>query len=191
MFRCLSTRWTCAGCPAAEQQQRVKAITGSGRGLGFDLSKPPLMRLMLIRLAEGLSQFVWSHHHILLDGWSMSLLLTEVFQMYEAFRRHRPAQVLPVRPYRDYIAWLGRQDAGRAERFWVDWLKGFTSPTPLPFSRVQDLSTGETKTQLKALSASLVERLRSLAPATAFNAEYGDSNGVGSIACPATAESGT
>ena len=70
------------------------------------------MRLALIRLAEDAYQFIWSFHHLLLDGWSLPLLLKEVFQFYEAFCAGRELQ-LDSRPYGDYIAWLQQQDLPR------------------------------------------------------------------------------
>src|SRR5205085_305545 len=92
-----------------DQERAMEALIESDRGRGFELCRAPLIRLALIRLKEDLHQFIWTHHHLLLDGWSMSLLLTEVFRRYEAARRNRPAQLPSARPYRDYIAWLGRQ----------------------------------------------------------------------------------
>jgi amino acid adenylation domain-containing protein/non-ribosomal peptide synthase protein (TIGR01720 family) len=151
------------GLSATEQRERITSFIEADRSLGFDLFSAPLMRLALIRLGEDLHQFIWSHHHLLLDGWSLSLLLTEVFQSYESIRQNRPAQLLHARPYRDYIAWLGRQDLASAERFWREWLKGFSAPTQLPTSQAESFSTFEAKTELRALSASLTERLRSVA----------------------------
>src|SRR6185369_12925460 len=76
-------------------------------------------------------QFVYSHHHLLLDGWSDYLLLNEVFTFYEAFHTGRELQLEMPRPYRDYIAWLGQQDLSQAEGFWRQLLHGFNSPTVL------------------------------------------------------------
>lgn len=45
----------------------------------MELSKAPLMRLALFRLADDAYQFTWTHHHILLDGWSLPILFKEVF----------------------------------------------------------------------------------------------------------------
>jgi hypothetical protein len=74
---------------------------------------------------------VWTHHHLLLDGWSLPLVLGEVFQCYAAFAYDRPLSLPPLRPYRDYIAWLQRQDPAQAEAFWRRTLHGLTAPTPL------------------------------------------------------------
>lgn len=102
---------------------------------GFDLNKAPLMRISLIRLEDQLYKFIWSHHHLLLDGWSMPLLLKEVFELYAAFSQGRDLYLPPSRPYRDYIGWLQQQDLAKAEDFWRSVLKGFYAPTPLTVDR--------------------------------------------------------
>jgi len=119
------------GLSAIEQQAQLETFLESDRSLGFDLSKAPLMRLMLLQLAEDTYQFIWSHHHLLLDGWSTSLLLKEVFAFYRAFCRGQNLSLPRPRPYRDYIVWLQQQERTQAEFFWQQQLKGFTTPTPL------------------------------------------------------------
>jgi alpha-ketoglutarate-dependent taurine dioxygenase len=117
--------------PPAEQQTRLQAFLDADRAQGVEPSRAPLMRLALFRLGEDVHQLVWTHHHILLDGWSLPILFKEVFAFYEAFRQGADLQLEKGRPYRDYIAWLQRQDMAEAERFWRAELKGFATPTPL------------------------------------------------------------
>jgi len=125
------TRHDWRGIASAEQEQRLAAFLADDRAQGFDLRQAPLMRCTVIQLDEALHQFVWSIHHLLLDGWSVSRVLQEVFAVYEALCRQQPAHLEPTRPYRDYIAWLQKQDTARAETFWRENLAGFDAPTPL------------------------------------------------------------
>ncbi|MCI0495000.1 condensation domain-containing protein, partial [candidate division KSB1 bacterium] len=104
---------------------------------GFDLSEAPLMRLALIQEADDRYRFSWTHHHLLVDGWSMPLLLNEVFSIYESLNNGKAFQREPSRPYRDYIAWLQQQDQAKAEQFWRSYLKDFTAPTPITVDRFQ------------------------------------------------------
>ena len=114
----------------SEQRARLEEFLTADRKQGFDLAKPPLMRLTLMRLSERHYQFTWSFHHLLLDGWSSPIILAEFFALYEGFcRAERPA-LPPRRPYRDYIRWLQQQDLSQAESFWRAYLDGFTTPTP-------------------------------------------------------------
>ncbi|MDQ1592736.1 MAG: hypothetical protein QOG71_3363 [Pyrinomonadaceae bacterium] len=118
--------------PAAEQHERLRAYLTDDLRRGFDLSKAPLMRLALLRLSADTYQFIWSYHHLMLDGWCIPLVLREVFAFYEAFSRGESFAPERPRPYRDYIAWLRRQDLTQAEAFWRQTLKGFNAPTTLP-----------------------------------------------------------
>ena len=98
---------------------------------GFDLSRAPLMRLALIRMSDDECQFVWTYHHILLDGWSGTLVSRDIISFYRTLSRGDDLQLPKPRPYRDYIAWLQQQDLASAEKYWREALKGFTTATPL------------------------------------------------------------
>ena len=93
--------------------------------------QPPLSRLALLRIGEDVHQLVWSIHHVVIDGWCLSLLLHEVLDIYEAIRRGSEPRPRPSRPFRDYVAWLQHRDEKRAESYWRQALSGMTVPTPL------------------------------------------------------------
>ncbi|HEY6930871.1 MAG TPA: condensation domain-containing protein, partial [Thermoanaerobaculia bacterium] len=117
--------------PPKQRQSREAEFLLMDRERGFELARPPLMRLSLFRLEENLHRFIWSRHHLLTDAWSRSLVFDEVFSAYEAFRAgldfHPPAR----RPYGDYIAWLQEQDLAKAERYWRRLFEGFEGPSAL------------------------------------------------------------
>jgi len=120
------------------QQSKLAAWLKSDQTRGFDLHQAPLMRVTLFRLADETWRCVWSFHHLLLDGWSLSLALKDVFAFYEASRQGQDLRLPPPRPYRDYIAWLHAQDLKEAETFWRETLCGFTAPTSLHVQRVAE-----------------------------------------------------
>ncbi|MBW8875033.1 MAG: non-ribosomal peptide synthase/polyketide synthase [Acidobacteria bacterium] len=120
--------------PADEQRARLAGYLREDRRRGFDLSRAPLMRLALLRLGDDRHLLVWTHHHAILDGWSVPILLGDVSRFYLAAVQggeEGAAAVEPARPYRDYIAWLEAQNPAPGERFWRRTLAGFTQPTPL------------------------------------------------------------
>lgn len=120
------------GVPEEEQQARFASLLQRDRAAGLDLLRPPLMRLHVIRRGERDWILINSHHHLLLDGWSMAILLRDVVLAYEALaQRERPPLRTP-RPYRDYISWVHRQDLTQAETYWRGMLAGFDRPTPIP-----------------------------------------------------------
>ncbi|GAA1265801.1 hypothetical protein GCM10009677_17410 [Sphaerisporangium rubeum] len=121
--------------PDDEQQERFAELLEADRARGFDLAVPPLMRVHLIDRGAGRSWLVWTMHHISTDGWSLPILLAEVSRVYDALSLGEQITLPPVRPYRDFIAWLAERDLGEAERFWRGYLAGFEAPTPLPVDR--------------------------------------------------------
>jgi amino acid adenylation domain-containing protein len=129
--------------PPSEQKAKLEAFLISDRKQGFNLSKAPLMRLALMRLDEKRYQFTWSFHHLLLDGWSGPIVLSEFISLYEAYCRDEKPTLPHRRPYRDYIRWLQEQDLSRTELFWRDYLDGFTKPTPFGVDKPK--SEGETE----------------------------------------------
>jgi amino acid adenylation domain-containing protein/non-ribosomal peptide synthase protein (TIGR01720 family) len=126
------------GLSGEEQAERLRAFLEEDRKTGFDPSRPPLMRLALIRLAEDRSCFVWSYSHLLLDAWCRTLVLREVFAFYAAFSEGRDLELPEGRPFRNYIAWLDRQDAAAAAAYWRQTLAGVSQPTPLWIDRLPD-----------------------------------------------------
>ncbi|MBD1896805.1 non-ribosomal peptide synthetase [Coleofasciculus sp. FACHB-129] len=143
------------------QAERLEMFLQADRDRDFDLSQAPLMRLALIRLANDTYQVVWSHHHILLDGWSGPLVFQEVYAFYQAFCQGQELHLERPRPFREYITWLQQQDLSKAEAFWRKTLQGFTAPTPLGLDRMHNqasLENNENEQQMKlsqAVSAAL------------------------------------
>ncbi|WP_139488457.1 non-ribosomal peptide synthetase [Brevibacillus dissolubilis] len=118
-----------------EQEAFLHEYRMEDRKRGFNIEEAPLIRLNLFLLDKDVCQFMWTCHHVLLDGWSMPLVFGEVFGTYDMIRSGKPVQLPPVRAYRDYIVWLKKQNLANAEEHWRQKLKGFYEPTPLVFER--------------------------------------------------------
>ncbi|MEU8896756.1 amino acid adenylation domain-containing protein [Nocardia sp. NPDC048505] len=113
---------------AAEQQRR------------FDPAVAPMVRFAMHRTLSGRSFLTLTTHHLLVDGWSMPLLMKDLLTLYAT---RGDATVLPrVRPYRDYLAWLSRQDPAASLRAWTEALAGL-EPTPLAPALPAPLAPGE------------------------------------------------
>ncbi|HZM00863.1 MAG TPA: condensation domain-containing protein, partial [Planctomycetota bacterium] len=95
---------------AAERQEWLERFLAEDGARGFALDEPSLVRLALIRTGESSHELVWTLHHIVLDGWSGALVLADLLACYDGLRRGQEPDLPPVRPYRDYILWLRRQD---------------------------------------------------------------------------------
>ncbi|SCK55859.1 non-ribosomal peptide synthetase [Streptomyces sp. WMMB 322] len=115
----------------AEREEHYEAFRARQRGAGFDLRRPPLMKLALIRFEDDLYRFFWSFPHLVMDGWSFGLVLQEFAALYAARCRKEPAGLAPARSYRDYVAWWKQQDMAGAEEFWRRELAGYVPPPAL------------------------------------------------------------
>ncbi|KUM73488.1 non-ribosomal peptide synthetase [Streptomyces curacoi] len=113
--------------PAREREPAFDRLLGEDRDQRFDLTRPPLVRFRLVTLGERDHRLLISSHHLLWDGWSAPVLVRELFQLY---RSGGDAAALPaVRPYRDYLAWLSRQDREAAKEAWRAALHGLDEPS--------------------------------------------------------------
>ncbi|MFE4462893.1 amino acid adenylation domain-containing protein, partial [Nocardia tengchongensis] len=95
----------------------------------FDMGAGPLLRITLFRTAADRYRVCVTSHHILIDGWSMPLLVQDMLLLYAA--DGDASRIPAVRPYRDYLAWLAARDHGAARDAWRETLAGFDEPTPL------------------------------------------------------------
>ncbi|MFI7500903.1 amino acid adenylation domain-containing protein [Streptomyces sp. NPDC049687] len=115
--------------PPDEREPALEQLLGRDRSERFDLARPPLLRFRLVRLAERDHRLVISSHHLLWDGWSAPVLVRELFRLYAT---HGDLTALPrVRPYRDYLAWLARQDRDAARQAWQAVLADLDEPSLL------------------------------------------------------------
>ncbi|MGV9938713.1 amino acid adenylation domain-containing protein [Streptomyces sp. NPDC003401] len=134
----------------ATDADRIAELTEEDRLRPFDMARPPLLRFRLIRTGGTTHRFVLTAHQILFDGWSMPVIIGELFTLYG----DPSAPLPPVTPYKTYLAHLARQDAAGAEAAWREALDGLTEATlvapggtdgsRLPDHHVLDLPAGFT-----------------------------------------------
>jgi amino acid adenylation domain-containing protein/non-ribosomal peptide synthase protein (TIGR01720 family) len=120
---------------AGAEDARFAELLRADRARGFDYAQPPLMRVTLVALPGDRLRCLWTFHHLLLDGWSLPLVLGAVLRAYVALSEgHSPAS-RPAARFEDYIAHLERRDRAAEASFWRAHLAGLTPPRPLPLPR--------------------------------------------------------
>jgi amino acid adenylation domain-containing protein len=144
----------------AERAERLESFLVADRTRRFDLDEPPLLRFTLVHLTPDEHRLVLTNHHILLDGWSMPLVIGELFELYA---RGGDDSMLPrVAPYRDYLAWLAGRDRDAAMEAWRGALSEVHGPTLLSGEHRQ--TTRDLPEQLMLeLDAALSDALRETA----------------------------
>ncbi|HXL93381.1 MAG TPA: amino acid adenylation domain-containing protein, partial [Streptosporangiaceae bacterium] len=111
------------------QEAMLAGFLAADREQGFDLSRAPLFRVTVIRTAPDRHLVVMSHHHLLLDGWSVPIVGAEVLTAYQAINNGTPAELGEVVPYVRYLDWLSSCSRDAAADFWRDYLRGHSGTT--------------------------------------------------------------
>ncbi|MER6915625.1 amino acid adenylation domain-containing protein [Streptomyces sp. NPDC000594] len=108
---------------AADVPAALAALAGEERARRFDPDRPPLLRFALVRLADDRYRLLFTSHHLLMDGWSAPLLLTDLFTRYAG------GEPVERRPFADYLGWLAGRDERAALDAWRAALAGTAEPT--------------------------------------------------------------
>ncbi|GAA1607134.1 hypothetical protein GCM10009679_08710 [Saccharothrix algeriensis] len=116
-----------SGLPVDDRDAELVRVVTRDRAVRFDVARPPLVRFLVVRLAPRRWRLVVSNHHLLLDGWSMPLLMRELFVLYRAGGDE--SVLPPAPPYSDYLAWLAGRDRAAARSAWQAALAGVDEPT--------------------------------------------------------------
>ncbi len=121
----------------SEQLERIDRFKQKDQLRGFDLSKDLLMRASVFQTGPSSYRWIWSYHHILLDGWCFGLVVQELFAIYHALLHDVPYRLEPVKPYKEYIHWLEKQDKQASLEYWTQSLAGFEGQSTFKEQRKQ------------------------------------------------------
>ncbi|WP_144610427.1 non-ribosomal peptide synthetase [Bacillus altitudinis] len=121
----------------SEQLERIDRLKQKDQLRGFDLSKDLLMRASVFQTGPSSYRWIWSYHHILLDGWCFGLVVQELFAIYHALLHDIPYRLEPVKPYKEYIHWLEKQDKQASLEYWTQSLAGFEGQSTFKEQRKQ------------------------------------------------------
>ncbi len=110
------------------QKQQLDELINDERKIKFNLTQAPLMRFNLIKINRDSYYFIWNLDHLIIDGWSVPIVIQEVIKTYQHIINHKQITPILKRPYRDYIAWLLKQNTAAAITYWKKTLYN-TEPT--------------------------------------------------------------
>jgi surfactin family lipopeptide synthetase C len=143
-------------------KEKLAVWLAKDRQESFNLAQAPVMRWHLIRGGEDDYYFVWSKHHLILDGWSTALVLKEVLEIYQSLCQEKSFALSDPLPYGNYIGWLQQQDLSNAQEFWQKNLQGVKNPTSFEI-RLGEEESGRQKELSLKLSHSTTAKLQLLA----------------------------
>ncbi|WP_342374022.1 non-ribosomal peptide synthase/polyketide synthase [Myxococcus stipitatus] len=157
-----------SGVSPTELEAEVERLSLEEAKRPFDLARAPLMRVTLLRLAERSHVLLLTMHHIISDGWSMSILVREVATGYQALSTGQPSPLsdLPVQ-YADYAAWQRQWLEGEVLQgqlgWWRQQLDGIPQLLQLPTDKPRPTSrTVRGENYRFSLSPELVTAMKTL-----------------------------
>ncbi len=112
----------------------IEELKNRDRCKGFDISKDLLMRNSVLKIGTNAFKIIWSFHHIVLDGWSLSIVMNDFFNIYNSLNKGFRLNEKPVYEYCDYIKWLTGQDKEIATLYWEEYLKDYSNIVKVPES---------------------------------------------------------
>ncbi|MDN4524086.1 non-ribosomal peptide synthetase [Fictibacillus fluitans] len=118
---------------ASEKEIKVKQVRERKQKEGFDLSNGPLAGIVIFKEQPGRYQILFQFHHIILDGWSLGVILSEWFKTYDLLLRNKKWSPGSKPKYKSYIKWLQNYNQDKASEFWKEELSSFSSHTKLPY----------------------------------------------------------
>lgn len=145
-----------------EQEAWLKAFKSEDRTRPFDLQKDVLMRIVFVRLGDQSFEFIWSYHHILMDGWCVGILIQDFYSIYHSLKEKQTPVLPKVTPYKRYIEYLVAKDQSLSEDYWKNYLSGYDTKTSFPQLTTSDVEAytpdefeitidGQVKTEIDTL----------------------------------------
>ena len=138
---------------AHERDAAIDKLLTDDRKIDFDFNQPPLMRFHLIKLAEDHFYCLWTFHHILLDGRSFPIVISELFAIYDSEQDPQP----PTAKYSDFLVWQAALDQEPSRRYWREQMQGLDGPTELP---VVGQGIGDADQSVAAIETTIDQALR-------------------------------
>jgi len=115
-----------SSCKPENIQACLKKIKEDERRKGFDITKDNLSRFILVKESEEAYYVIWTFHHIILDGWSLGILINDFFKTYSQLKTGVKVRMDGTASCADYIKWIEKIDKKSALEFWKTYLDGFS-----------------------------------------------------------------
>ncbi|HEV7490903.1 MAG TPA: amino acid adenylation domain-containing protein [Rhodanobacteraceae bacterium] len=113
----------------ADANARLDAYCDAQMRTSFDLSRAPLMRFALISLGERRTTLHVIAHHLVMDGWSLAVLIGEIEETYNAMLSGRAPSLVPAESFRAYVLAEQQRRAGNAAQVEY-WRRMYVDPPP-------------------------------------------------------------
>lgn len=128
-----------------------------------DLEQGPVCRLHIIRIQDSEYELLISYHHIVMDGWSLSVLLEGLFNSYEQMLSRKKTEVLKTNAFSSYVRWMEREDKQKSITYWENYLSGFQKDTRLQICGGNNVKAINVRHEKMQIPESLMQSLKETA----------------------------
>ena len=142
----------------------VEEYKKEDRELGFQLNSRSQIRLSLINLGNNTYEFIWSNHHIIMDGWCISILINEFYQILTTLNNNQKVTLPKVTPYVNYIKWLDTIDKSKTLNYWKEYLADYNQKAIIPFKTKSNATYRPAREKIE-LKGGFLHKIRTLAKA--------------------------
>ena len=153
-------------------KEEIEELKQSDINRGFDLSKDSLLRLTLIHLSANEHVILWSAHHIIMDGWCMSIVFGDFMSYYNRLAAGISYDVLKVEieseendrfNFCDYVSWIEKHNNKQALNYWEDMLDGYDEAVTIPPLQPKNNNKTESRTKEIYLKKTVTDDLKKMA----------------------------
>jgi amino acid adenylation domain-containing protein/non-ribosomal peptide synthase protein (TIGR01720 family) len=135
--------------PESAQKNYINEFKEKDKKKKFNLSKDMLIRIAALKTKASSYKVIWSFHHILMDGWSLGIIINEFFSIYRGIKENRPLQLEEECPYFDYIKWLEKQNQEEGYSYWRRYLETYENKALLPGKIIQSNAYQQKKLEVR------------------------------------------
>lgn len=144
-------------------KETINSYREEDKARGFDLSTDSLMRVLILQTGEDEYTFIWSFHHILMDGWCLDILISEFNEIYQKQLQGVQVALPEVAPYGDYLRWLQNIDEQPSHEYWSNYLSGYEQTVKFPqWNSVPDESINPSKKTMVSISQKVSKSLQEM-----------------------------
>jgi amino acid adenylation domain-containing protein/non-ribosomal peptide synthase protein (TIGR01720 family) len=114
-------------------RNQIVSLKAQDRQRGFDLKESSQVRLMVVKSSQTNYEFIWSFHHIIMDGWCISIVVNDFYSILQQLQDGQQVQLPVTQPYVNYIKWLDNVQEEASLSYWEEQLSGYHAVATVPY----------------------------------------------------------